>query len=278
MYNPPKIRNFANNCFINCALQIFLNLPKSDVYSLCQLGFNDQCKITREMLDLLVAQYNDSSSSSSNHQNILNISKLYQLLIDNKVVKLNQQGDYHEVLLFILDRLQSQGKLNVEQYFTGKFKKTIICQNCEHRSSHREVFSTVTLSNLGIIQSIIDLATVVTIDSYDCEKCKRQGSVQSLTKIEKMPKILMLHSPVKLKDRQSLHHKYDINIDGYNHLYYLYLTVHHTGNYNGGHYYCQLYRNGHYYRINDDNIKVSTTPDTQNIISVFLISGGHHPP
>ena len=242
------ISNQYNNCFINSALQILINLDFLE-----ELLHND------EILSALIIQKKIGQQ--------LNINQLYQHLLDSKKINYCQQGDCHEILLWIL-----HNNPKIEKLFTGKSIKTIICQN-GHIFNHNETFTYIPLVD-NIDNSFMEYINPILIKDYQCDKCHKITNAQIINKIIKLPIVLTFHSPYKNKQNsiEIINPNYRITTTNGERFYYqLYGTVNHQGSQNGGHYYCQIIKNDKVYEINDTSIK-NTRFQSNNIISIYLVN------
>lgn len=240
------IDNNYNNCFINCALQILLNLPLTKTLLL-----------TDSVLNIVF----------DNNEYTVNISKFYQFLLKNHQIKYNKQGDYHEILLWILGKNQQ-----LEYIFTGINLKILICQ-FGHKYQNKEQFNYIPLFDNNIEQSFQTYIQSSNVTDYYCKQCNKNVKATLTNQIIKSPDILTFHIPCKNNNIYSLSRNYRIRT--FNNqiiFYYLYATVHHIGSQSQGHYNCQIIKDNNIYLIDDKIIKLQNKLIDQNITTIFLVN------
>ena len=270
------IKNRNNNCFISSALQILLNLD-----CLENLPGDDQLGGYLYFYLDLVRNYR----SRSNNDVSLDLGRFYDFLVDEGMVKRNQQGDCHEFLLLFIDRVsrsmrakyhntvkvKAHGCVTLEDFFEGTIQKIVVCDRCQKKNISRERFSSLPLEQS--IESSLEMFCQAThIDGYQCESCYLDTGATIYIKITRMPVVLSFHVNVKQPRTIRLSTLYKINTDNYS----LYATVHHQGTHQGGHYYCRIIKNGIIYDINDQHvIKAPLSSEhmlcASDIVSIFYV-------
>jgi ubiquitin C-terminal hydrolase len=276
------IKNHHNNCFINCALQVLLNLDfvnqelakKLPSHAIRanrnRLRGNERQQESMEYLLLYLEMFQHKSI-----QKTMDIARFYDFLVSKKAVKSNQQGDCHEFLLFLVEQLSHAMKkcqidFVMEDLFRGKMEKSVTCHHCRNRSVSRDCFTSVALLGNSVEEAFEEFRRPSKIDDYQCDKCRRVNQATINIEVTKMPVILAFHSAVKQSRSIDLDSKYQFSL--WKPIRYrLYGTVHHQGSHRGGHYYCQIIKNDSIYDINDESVRKVPRSDNQNIVTIYLI-------
>ena len=115
------IKNRNNNCFISSALQILLNLD-----CLENLPGDDQLGGYLYFYLDLVRNYR----SRSNNDVSLDLGRFYDFLVDEGMVKRNQQGDCHEFLLLFIDRVSRSMRAKYHNTVKVKAHGCVTLEDC----------------------------------------------------------------------------------------------------------------------------------------------------
>jgi len=282
---PVGINNHYSNCFLNCAFQILSNLD----------GFNLRWKDAmrgKSCDSELLVKYSEFVESYANRKP--DITSIYYYLVKCGMVKLNQQGDYHEVLLMLIDglsRSMRRVRLRVplptlEDCFQGKLEKTVICGNCNNRSTVVEPFISLPFEE-SISRSVHSIYQPVKIENYHCESCSRRwmrrtremGDVKCYStatihcRLVKMPLILSFHNQRKGSVSGLEDGMYRLSLPGgMKTNYRLYVVVYHRGSLGGGHYFCKVIKGDETYLIDDQLVRKAHLSDSENVVGIHLMS------
>lgn len=269
--------NFQNNCFINTALQVLINLP------ILNHTFGEKYEKKRHvLLDTKLTMWGDFYYYLLQQQrqpiNSLIYRKFYESLVQNNIVEYNQPNDYHELLAMLIDNLtQIQQKLGCQITFASclniQINRTLDCQNCFFAKPSNEITNFLQLSNLE--QNLYPLCQPVSLAHYQCEKCHQSDCHIINIHTVKLPKILLFHQPFKTTNH---HLRTQYIFPNLTRKYQLYGIVCHTGTTENGHYFFILYLNQKFILINDNIIREiqpesnrDNTYTFQNVVSVILL-------
>jgi len=286
---PLGIQNNMSNCYINCALQLLLNLP----------GLNHQLleffqrktgpgplheKLEKSSdIEWLLFYLNllDNMTMEQRSQvrrKVLNINHFYQFLCKIGEARMNHQGDYHEFFLSLSDHLsKAQKQLGLKPTFddliTGELTKNICCQRCQNVVKVTDLFSSVPLIDNKVVASLLALQEQTILNDYSCEKCGNgEKTDASITvQIKTLPSLLIFHCLCKTRTPIKFDRGYKIQTEEKKLTYLSYATVHHCGSQFGGHYYVQLFVDDKIYMINDEHVSLQNTIENWNIVSLLLL-------
>ena len=270
---PVGIINHMNNCYINCALQILLNLPDINnelIFRLANYRGEIDCKhfsLVKRYLELFIKTETGAVRGSGP----LDIDRFYRSLCNEGIVSIGKQGDYHESLLLICDRLTCIQKIigcvpTFDDIMMGELCKTILCSECNKSHKLKEPFSTVQLIK-SLDHSFDVLQANFVTDNYKCEHCGKTTTAQISTVIKKLPLLLILHRPQIDSEHIEIEPNLRFHTSSSEHYYSIYGTVHHRGSQSNGHYYIQLFLDSKIYLINDTTVTTRDQPETNNIVS-----------
>lgn len=247
--------NLGNTCYLNSILQC-LRYTKEFVYPL--KGKTGSNALTMSLLDLM---YTGADSSV--------LETLIRELNKSKEFKLMRQCDAHELFLYLMDKLFEDVK--AKNPFEGKFKSTVICNKCGHKSVTEYPFTSVSVQIGTKAVSVEDLlhefSKLEEIEApIDCEKCKdRQKSSKSL---EVLPSDVVVVHLKRFMGRQKIYTAVnldeEIKING--NKYRLYSMCNHNGTMFAGHYTATcMKRDGTWSVCNDSVVRpLATIPKSSD--------------
>ena len=287
------LNNLGNTCFFNSTLQL---LFQCTILNKLLISNNFKGRIINEYVNFI----NEYAAKNNSIINPISIVKL----ISNDLGRNNHaQEDAEQYLNYIIDCLIDELKIyiihnNINNYkivnknitleslidniFTIKFKKKIICPLCNHQSITNEKDNKLYLSikNNYIIEDLIYNYMNEILDNenkYKCDKCNQYGCATINREIIELPKYLIItlkrytntnnkiDSPVKINQ--------NINVSGSN--YNLRGFIYHSGITNGGHYVYYGRRNNIWYLFNDSHVSIIDQSNIDHTIDygyVYLYS------
>jgi ubiquitin C-terminal hydrolase len=270
--------NIGNTCYMNSAIQMFLNY-----------------KVLINFLKQNIL-YDNNLKGYQNFIKGYDNNKIDVHIIKNMLGKKNLefigygQNDSHECLIELLDILE-EGIKNEEKIRKSNNKETFImnmpiiklmdtiinfnissyikCPNCNYIS---ETILKEKIISLPINNDTINLKDCINkfeegekLDDKNkwlCEKCKEYVNGYKWFKINKFPKYMTFHlkrfinmNGKYVKNNKNIEMPIDINING--NQYELRSYVLHSGSLNGGHYVNYTKFNNKYYLLNDNSVSES---------------------
>ena len=105
---------------------------------------------------------------------------------------------------------KTQFKYIVNDVFSGKTCSSIKCQNCKHISNRFEDFYNLTLEVKNITtlkDSLQKLNVPQIISDFKCPNCKQKVTINTITSLNKLPNVLVVHLKRFYLDYESYHIK-----------------------------------------------------------------------
>ncbi|KAL0237594.1 hypothetical protein PCE1_000988 [Barthelona sp. PCE] len=268
--------NYANNCYLNSALQCAL-------YSPALLNMFLSLETTRSFSWSSVM--NKFANTAISGQN-LDIRAILRNIKDLGL-HLGAQDDAHKFLVQLLDRIQVEALDHNEEKFSsatrattalysllsGWLRSTIECKRCGHKSIKYETFLDLTLPIVGqkrtnFKESINEFLKKEEVEGWECESCRKEVVINKYFEVAKYPSSTLVFHICRFKtsfDSRSMkmrtrklnsHFSFDeeLVLDGEK--WTLTGIVEHMGRTtNGGHYvaYCRS-ANGVWYYIDDESV------------------------
>ncbi len=267
-------QNNANDCYLNSVLQVLLNNKRLQDYF-------ETLKIENDINTLFYNLFNALENTP-----LINPSFIKRVLStsDNESRELFSncmQQDSHEALMKILDILHETNKVSgksfIDKYFTGKYKTFINCTNCDYSSITKNNFR-----DIDFYPQYYDIEECImrSFDKEDingaCEKCS-ENTLTKQTMIHKYPQVLIVsikrYSNELSGNIKKLNDEFTLDIKLYlgETTYVLTSVIHHHGRSpNSGHYTTDAYRNGKWYKINDD-VAHEIDPNNIDSMSAYIL-------
>lgn len=298
LYQPVGLANPSFYCYMNSCLQMILGITDLSGY-ISDEKYKSQIKgesrFWKSMAEVVQGQ--------TRHLNYLTPKGLRQ--ISTKCFDPTQQHDSHEFMRFLLSGMQDEVNLTppkkevtfqnpdsawiyyrqsnisiVDDLLAGQLVSTVICGHCRHASNAYDPF--LDLSFTIIPEKTKTLADCLTVfqseeelDSYKCEKCKKEARAKKRLSIHRFPKNLVINlkrfqtypKKKKLKDQISypifdwkITSDYNKEVNSYS----LLGVIVHDGPIDSGHYVCYSKRGDEWYLCDDESI---SKVDEEEVVS-----------
>lgn len=263
-----RFMNNGNNCYLNSVIQSLFN---TRAFSFL-FARDKEILSTYEIINHLKRVYNSNYTV-----NLVCIKKLFANFDAqaNTLFGNNGQQDAHEAIIKILDIIQLVSK----QFFTGQFKTTVECTECEYTSVTYNNFTTLNIDVYGknIIDCIVNFIKKEPVDGR-CA-CGNTKLLKTMT-IHKLPRTLIVcinrfeyinGRVCKIKIPLSINNKLRIQNNNIMHVYALSSVVYHIGSTaNSGHYNVDIHKNNTWYAIDDDHVYVKDAPSLSDDCYILI--------
>ena len=257
------LTNNGNTCYFNSAIQALLSIP--DFRSFCIRNRNKH-NLLREFESLFSTQ------------GIANPTPLRREFAQaSSFFRQYGQQDSHECLIEMIDVLQNiLGKSF--KLFDGQLATHLTCMNCKKERTTKESFIdlSVPLTGPSVLDSLRSAygSHEILEDPIECEKCSASTKTFKTVTIAKLPKVLVISLISLTKTHRSQIDEILTISNGDNTVsyasYVLVCVVYHIGNFNGGHYYCNVRRDGRWFHIDDTTIH-EIPSYSQNTTSAYVL-------
>ena len=303
--------NNKNDCYLNSVLQALFNthsficffkfkkVDENLIIQMFRVIYEMNTLINPRNIKNLLARFDRESSDLFGNDNQQDaheaIIKILDIVHMSSSYNESNFSDYGKIDTDIKHQSFSAWKKNgevfgfsfVTRFFSGQFKTLINCRNCDYKNISFDTFNNINLSISG--EDIIDCLTEFIKPEYlsdsKCEKCKEKSLIKTTT-IWKFPLTLILnikrfkYNEDGTTDKINRLLKMDQNLKIcsskriYN--YSLASVVYHHGRSpNGGHYNTDLYKNKHWYKLDDDTShKLDNLPDTSSNCYILIYNFG----
>lgn len=282
------LNNLGNTCFFNSILQLLIQCTILNKLLLLNTFDGDLILYYKEFINL----YNNNTNYSFSPNNIVNY-------VSNKLNRIGySQDDADQYLNYIIDTLLSETKdyleknnlgktiihknysLNkiIDNLFTIKIKKNIICPKCNYISESDDNINNLYLSlnNRSEISELIDEYLQEEYldeeNKYKCDKCSKYVNAKIERKINILPKylIITLKRYNNLNQKINKHVNMEEEIILYSKKYSLRGIVYHSGSTGGGHY-VYYGKKSRWCVYNDNSVNDITENDLNFIKSIGYI-------
>jgi ubiquitin C-terminal hydrolase len=246
-------------------------LSKFDRVSLDLFGNDDQQDAHEAITKILDIVHMSSSYQESNYSDYGKIDS------DIKRKSFNAWKKNGEVFGFSF----------VTRFFSGQFKTLISCTNCDYKSTSFDTFNNINLPIAGedIIDCLAEFIKPEELSGAKCEKCGRKSLIKTTT-IWKFPLTLILNIKRFTFDSSGITHKVNRMLKMDKHLkicsskriynYSLASVVYHHGRFpTAGHYNTDLYKNGSWYKVDDESAyKLDDLPEASSNCYILVYNFG----
>lgn len=222
------------------------------------------------------------------------INKILDIIHMSSVYNESAYNDYGTIDSEIKNKSFEAWKKNGEilgfsfitRFFSGQFKTVTKCTECDYESTRFDNFNNINLPIAGedIVDCLAEFIKPEILDDSKCEKCSKK--LVKTTTLWKFPLTLILNIKRFTYDTSGITHKVNNNlrIDKslkilsskriYN--YTLASVVYHHGKYpNSGHYNADLYKNGSWYKLDDDTShKLNDLPEISSNCYILIYNYG----
>jgi ubiquitin carboxyl-terminal hydrolase 8 len=162
--------------------------------------------------------------------------------------------------------------------FDGQIATHLTCMGCKKERTTKESFIdlSVPLTSTSVLDSLRSTFGTHEIleDPIECEKCSASTKTFKSVTIARLPKILAISLINPTKSVRGHIDEILTITDGDNAVHYasyvLTCVIYHIGNFNGGHYYCNVRNNGKWLHIDDTNIQ-EIPSYSQNTTSAYVL-------
>ena len=205
---------------------------------------------------------------------------------NGEIIDVNKQEDAHEYLSFFLDQIESicrtTGQSNiVHDLFESVMQIRLQCPNCGLVSTSSEVFNCLSVEVKGfksLEESLRHLLDMEDIESYFCETCRHQVTLQKLSNFSHCAPYLFVHLKRFEFDQEQMCRKKigdlftfgeTLSLDEANNAtplqFHLKGIITHAGDANGGHYVSYIQENGEWIEFNDQEVAVCNDPESMRV-------------
>lgn len=179
---------------------------------------------------------------------------------------LDPQSIYYKSLLYQTAHISKDGFSAIQNEFQGVYASVFACKHCGHTDIRNEMFSSVQLhlsqKENTLVSCMREFGTPEKIHDYMCEKCNVRGEITKKMVIGVTPNTLLLqfkrfeYTPAGaiIKINSSIQYPVNVNLDTdikdvmlsnrentvVSNDYSLVAAVHHSGSYQGGHYFMEM--------------------------------------
>jgi ubiquitin C-terminal hydrolase len=287
------LNNLGNTCFFNSTLQLLFHCT---VLNKLLISNNFNGKIINEYKNFI----NDYVSKNNS---VITPISIVRSISHNLGRNKSSQEDAEQYLNYIIDCLIEELNIFIKEndmtnckisnknitleslinnLFTIKTRKTIICPYCDHKSITNEKDNKlyISIKDNMLLDDLIFHNMNEKLDNdnkYKCENCNQYGCAMINKEIIDYPKYLILtlkrYTNTNNKINLPIKMNYKLDINGLN--YELRGFIYHSGITNGGHYVYYGKRNDVWYLFNDSQLNMINQSELDNIIKygyVYLYS------
>ncbi len=192
------LKNTMNNCYLNAAMQVLAHLPG---FTSNMIDASDRCKEEGEneaKFTIIIGHI--LKEMLSEKYEALSLKEL-KIMIGNEHQKYrgNGQQDAHEVMMFLIDKVQEEGKTDIQNLLYGKVEGNIKCKDCPRDSNVTDRFNCLItdIPPQSGQKKIYNLDDCMAFSSrYEvngpCEKCGSTKKAMKIDKISQEPEILII--------------------------------------------------------------------------------------
>jgi ubiquitin C-terminal hydrolase len=303
--------NNRNDCYLNSVLQALFNthsficffkFKKEDenlIIQMFRIIYEMNTLINPKNIKNMLAKFDKGASDlfGNNEQQDAHeaIVKILDIIHMSSVYKESNFSDYgkidNEIKRKSFDAWKQNGETLgfsfVTRFFGGQFKTLIGCTNCDYKSISFDNFNNINLPIAGedIIDCLAEFIKPEIMYDASCEKCSKKTLIKTTT-LWKFPLTLILNIKRFTYDRGGITRKINRLLKMDKHLkicsskriynYTLASVVYHHGSHpNAGHYNADLYKNGSWYKLDDDTIyKLGDLPETSSNCYILVYNFG----
>ena len=194
------LKNTANNCYLNAAMQIISNIPG---LATNLIEASDRCVENSETEDAYFTTVvgHMLKNIKSEEYTALSLKNLKVMMgeVDEKFQG-NKHQDSHEALMLILGKIEEEGKTRIKDLVFGEMQSTLKCTKCSRTSIKEEAFNCLIVD----IPPEKDKRRVYELDECIeftqrrkkvdaiCENCGIKDNTTKEEKIVKEPEILLV--------------------------------------------------------------------------------------
>ncbi len=312
--NKDKVLRFINNgndCYLNSVLQALFNTHsficffkfkkenENLIIQMFRVIYEMNTLINPKNIKNLLARFDKESSilfgnddQQDAHEAIVKILDIVHM---SSSYQETNYSDYGKIDSEIKHKSFNAWKRNGEifgfsfitRFFSGQFKTLINCTNCDYKSTSFDSFNNINLPIAGedVIDCLAEFIQPEIMHDAKCEKCHKKSLIKTTT-IWKFPLTLILNIKRFTFDSFGITHKVNQSLKMDKHLkicsskrvynYSLASVVYHYGKYPAaGHYDTDLYKNGSWYKLDDDNVyKLDDISETSSNCYILIYNFG----
>lgn len=303
--------NNRNDCYLNSVLQALFNthsficffkfkkVDENLIIQMFRLIYEMNNLINPKNIKNMLADFDRESGYlfGNNEQQDAHeaIVKILDIIHMSSAYKESNYSDYGKLDSEIKRKSFEAWKTNGEilgfsfitRFFGGQFKTLTCCTNCDYKSSRFDNFNNINLHIAGedIIDCLAEFIKPEIMHDAKCEKCNKKTLIKTTT-LWKFPLTLILNIKRFTYDNAGITHKVNRMLKIDKHLkicsskriynYSLTSVVYHHGRYpNSGHYNADLYKNGSWYKLDDDTAyKLDDIPEASSNCYILIYNFG----
>ncbi|AYV80395.1 MAG: putative ubiquitin carboxyl-terminal hydrolase 2-like [Harvfovirus sp.] len=257
------LRNLGNTCYMNAALQCLRSIVPLSNYILFHTNQRVKNQLVNSYFEFVKRIWSGRASVISPSEIREEFEKYKKEFVGGSQQDAQEFTNYlldiiHETIK-VPDDKEKGGRSPISELFYGKYKSTVICENCDYNSVTYENYMFLTLpiaNNLNESFKLFSHNDELNHDNkYNCDKCKTISNAKKKMRVHSFPKVLIIY----LK-RFSNHRKIDDFMEiplffsrDDSERYELVGVIEHFGSVSGGHYTANVKISDNWITFNDSS-------------------------